>query len=447
MPQDTLEYKGQLITLDLSKKSEIMERWVKHAERQIVGQPRLIDVGGEMLEESLLRLSDPEQPLGSIIMPGPSGVGKTLLPKVFADFLLHNPKGLTRIDGQDYSQEHMVARITGAPLGYRNHETDPIFSQWNIDQFAWRAKFREYYGNLTLEQKRQNNILFAKRNILREKLETLQILEDDESPAPNIPQQEPTETLDSINQKITELGYPWYEPENETYFSIILVDEIGRGHRDLHNLMFKILDEGRYVSAREQTTNFRNSFIFITDNAGSREIAERLQRKSGGSVQLGFQGNKSQKGNEGDLDKEIYDISTRALKKVFQVEFLNRADHIVAARPLYRESFFRIFDIQISELHAHLEKQKCPLVLKIDGAVKELVVNESLDKPEENARILKRKIKKYITRNLRRLRVSEQIKSGDVLVVTLDPEFSKEVIFKKILKNGTGKKTLTLPSN
>ncbi len=62
------------------------------------------------------------RPMGSFLMLGPSGVGKTELAKALADFLFGTDKALLRLDMSEYNEPHTVARLTGAPPGYVGHD-------------------------------------------------------------------------------------------------------------------------------------------------------------------------------------------------------------------------------------------------------------------------------------------------------------------------------------
>jgi ATP-dependent Clp protease ATP-binding subunit ClpC len=62
------------------------------------------------------------RPMGSFLLLGPSGVGKTELAKALADFLFGTEKALVRLDMSEYNEPHTVARLTGAPPGYVGHD-------------------------------------------------------------------------------------------------------------------------------------------------------------------------------------------------------------------------------------------------------------------------------------------------------------------------------------
>jgi ATP-dependent Clp protease ATP-binding subunit ClpC len=62
------------------------------------------------------------RPIGSFLLLGPTGVGKTETARAIAECLFHSPYALTRLDFSEYSEAHAVARLVGAPPGYIGHE-------------------------------------------------------------------------------------------------------------------------------------------------------------------------------------------------------------------------------------------------------------------------------------------------------------------------------------
>jgi len=62
------------------------------------------------------------RPIGSFLLLGPTGVGKTETAKAIAECLFHSPHAMTRLDFSEYSEAHAVARLVGAPPGYVGHE-------------------------------------------------------------------------------------------------------------------------------------------------------------------------------------------------------------------------------------------------------------------------------------------------------------------------------------
>jgi ATP-dependent Clp protease ATP-binding subunit ClpC len=63
-----------------------------------------------------------QRPIGSFLLLGPTGVGKTETAKAMAECLFHSPHAMTRLDFSEYAESHAIARLVGAPPGYVGHE-------------------------------------------------------------------------------------------------------------------------------------------------------------------------------------------------------------------------------------------------------------------------------------------------------------------------------------
>jgi ATP-dependent Clp protease ATP-binding subunit ClpC len=63
-----------------------------------------------------------QRPIGSFLLLGPTGVGKTETAKAIAELLFHSPHAMTRLDFSEYAEAHAVARLIGAPPGYVGHD-------------------------------------------------------------------------------------------------------------------------------------------------------------------------------------------------------------------------------------------------------------------------------------------------------------------------------------
>ncbi|HEY4013270.1 MAG TPA: ATP-dependent Clp protease ATP-binding subunit [Polyangiaceae bacterium] len=63
-----------------------------------------------------------QRPIGSFMLLGPTGVGKTETAKAIAECLFHSPHAMTRLDFSEYAEAHAIARLVGAPPGYVGHE-------------------------------------------------------------------------------------------------------------------------------------------------------------------------------------------------------------------------------------------------------------------------------------------------------------------------------------
>ena len=90
--------------------------------QRIIGQDAALKAVANATRRARAGLANPDQPMGSFLMLGPTGVGKTELAKALAAFLFDNDAAVLRIDMSEYMEKHAVARLIGAPPGYVGYE-------------------------------------------------------------------------------------------------------------------------------------------------------------------------------------------------------------------------------------------------------------------------------------------------------------------------------------
>jgi ATP-dependent Clp protease ATP-binding subunit ClpB len=89
----------------------------EHLHKNVVGQDEAVDSVADAVLRSRAGLSRENQPIGSFLFLGPTGVGKTELAKALALELFDSIKSMVRIDMSEYTESHSVARLIGAPPG------------------------------------------------------------------------------------------------------------------------------------------------------------------------------------------------------------------------------------------------------------------------------------------------------------------------------------------
>ena len=85
---------------------------------RVVGQDEAVTLVSDALRRSRAGLADPNQPIGTFLFLGPTGVGKTELARALAEFMFDSEQSMVRIDMSEYGEKHTVARLIGAPPGY-----------------------------------------------------------------------------------------------------------------------------------------------------------------------------------------------------------------------------------------------------------------------------------------------------------------------------------------
>ncbi len=106
----------------LSGEREKLMKMEDAIRRRVVGQDEAVAALCNAVRRSRSGLSDPNQPLGTFLFLGPTGVGKTELSKALADFLFNDPHSMIRIDMSEFMEQHSVSRLIGSPPGYVGYD-------------------------------------------------------------------------------------------------------------------------------------------------------------------------------------------------------------------------------------------------------------------------------------------------------------------------------------
>ena len=85
---------------------------------KIIGQDQAVETVTRAIQRNRAGLKDPNKPIGTFLFLGPTGVGKTQLAKVLAQYMFDSPDSIIRIDMSEYMEKHAVSRLIGAPPGY-----------------------------------------------------------------------------------------------------------------------------------------------------------------------------------------------------------------------------------------------------------------------------------------------------------------------------------------
>jgi ATP-dependent Clp protease ATP-binding subunit ClpB len=284
-----------------------------HLRRRVVGQDDVLTVISKAIRRSRAGVQNPNRPIASFLMLGPTGVGKTEVCKALAEFMFDDESALVRIDMSEFMEKHSVARLVGAPPGYVGYEEGGVLTN-------------------------------------------------------------------SVRRKP---------------YSVILFDEVEKGHADVFNLFLQLLDDGRLTDSQGQTVNFTNTVVLMTSNLGAESI------------------------RPAETEEEIQEMNAsimRAVRSHFRPEFINRLDDILIFKQLTMEGMKIIADIQLKRLAKLLKEKEMQLQVKDEAFV---LLGELGYNPLMGARPLNRVIQTRIQDPLAEDILSGRIKPGDTVYVSV----------------------------
>ncbi|MGK2942950.1 MAG: ATP-dependent chaperone ClpB [Immundisolibacter sp.] len=175
-------------------------------------------------------------------------------------------------------------------------------------------------------------------------------------------------------------------------YSVILLDEIEKAHRDVFNVLLQVLDDGRLTDGHGRTVDFRNTIVVMTSNLGS----DRIQEMAGQDYDR--------------IKAAVMDV----LRHEFRPEFINRIDETVVFHALGREQLRRIVDIQVSALRARLVERD--MSISFTDPALDWLAGVGFD-PVYGARPLKRAIQQHVENALARDILAGTLADGDAIAV------------------------------
>ena len=193
-------------------------------------------------------------------------------------------------------------------------------------------------------------------------------------------------------------------------YSVVLFDEIEKGHPDIFNALLQILDDGRLTDGQGRTVDFKNTVIIMTSNVGSSIIHDNNP--------IGFSVNQKGRNGQEDVRKHLLD----ALRQTFKPEFLNRVDDIIVFNTLSKEHLSVIIDLQLAKVQNMLTERG--LKLEVTPDAKEVIMTDGYD-PAYGARPMRRSIQRLIQDPLALRLLAGDFLAGETIVVDKDGDAGK----------------------
>lgn len=182
-------------------------------------------------------------------------------------------------------------------------------------------------------------------------------------------------------------------------FSLILLDEIEKACKAVINLFLQVLDEGELTDHHGVKTDFRNTIIIATSNAGALFIRDYVSKHP-------------------VIDPEAFKkavTDTILQEKIFSPEFLNRFDEVAVFHPLSRENVAKVARLELSQVIAEIE-QKRGIIVKVEEALVEQIIVRGFS-PEFGARALRRVITQEVEDSIAEEMLKRDIRRGETIVI------------------------------
>ena len=178
-------------------------------------------------------------------------------------------------------------------------------------------------------------------------------------------------------------------------YSVVLLDEVEKAHKDVFNILLQVLDDGRITDSQGRVVDFRNTIIVMTSNVGSEHILNV----------------------SGDDDTNYEEVEKRvnlALRKHFRPEFVNRIDDLIIFHSLKREQLRDIVRIQIKRIEKLLAEQK--IAIQLSESAIDYIVEVGYE-PAFGARPLKRAIQRELENTIATKILENYFTEGDKILV------------------------------
>ncbi|KAG2173381.1 hypothetical protein INT44_008733 [Umbelopsis vinacea] len=180
-------------------------------------------------------------------------------------------------------------------------------------------------------------------------------------------------------------------------YSVILLDEMEKAHRDVSNLLLQVLDDGILTDSKGRKIDFKNTIIIMTSNLGAESLVTDVDQ-------------------EGVVSDSAKTEVMHSVHQAFAPEFVNRIDEMVIFNRLSHRALRDIVDVRLKEVEQRLSDRR--IKLDVDKEASDWLGEHGYE-PAYGARPLNRLIQKKLLNPLARLLIDGGVRTGETAKVTV----------------------------
>jgi ATP-dependent Clp protease ATP-binding subunit ClpC len=194
-------------------------------------------------------------------------------------------------------------------------------------------------------------------------------------------------------------------------FSVVLLDEFEKAHRNIWNVFLQLFDDGRLTDRQGRTADFRQCVVILTSNYGAAVDSRNP---------LGFGAAAGPRFNPAGVE--------RGMKKAFRPELLNRLDRVVVFRPFERDQIRALLQRELTQVLERRGFRTRPWVVEWDESALEFLAEKGFS-PDLGARPLKRAVERLLLAPLAEAIVSRSFPEGEQFLFVAARDDRIEVTF------------------
>ena len=371
---------------------------------KVIGQNIAVSAIAKAIRRARVGLKNPNRPIASFIFSGPTGVGKTELTKVLADYFFGSVESMIRIDMSEFMERHSVAKLIGSPPGYVGFSEGGLLTEeirrkpYSVVLFDEAEKAHPDIFNILLQILEDGRLTDAQGRLIDFR-NTLLILTSNIGSANIVADSQIADDDPERSEKLEKARIARKEKEKAELAKIQKEKKIAKEKARRERIKEAIKNGAIPADDPDAAEIYALGFDYI-------DSLDRQLLEYEGIVE------------EEPMDPEyarIYKSVNEALKGFFRPEFLNRLDEIIVFKPLTLEDVGKIALIMLTQLSERVEEQG--YTIEVDDLAKNVLINEGFD-PVYGARPLRRAIMNLLEDRLAELFLTENVVPGNHIHVT-----------------------------